>query len=164
MNIWKSLVCCMLTVLNLVAKFAAIKPLFDSRPTPPLIFWALKMHDGLIVFTSTSSTHVYTPSCTSTRSCWYIYRSLWELLSQLSGFSRILSGQNTYVIFTQDVHRETLGFYYVNIFLENSKIGQSGSPRTRIPEGTIVTKKSKIFLVSLSNGWIWPTLRLLNLV
>ena len=61
-------------IIVLGARFATTKPPFVSRPTPKKK--CLNLGNGLIVFSSTSSTLKHT----STRSYYDIYRSLPELL------------------------------------------------------------------------------------
>ena len=126
------------------------KTTFRSKTDPTNKF--LNLGNGLIVFSSSSSTHRHT----STRSCYNIYSRLWGL--SVPTF-RIFEDFRGFWLGTSNIYprcpaKNILDFPMKIFFFKKSKIGHGGSPRNRIPQATTVTEFSKTFPVFYK----WPDL------
>jgi len=126
------------------------KTTFRSKTDPTNKF--LNLGIGLIVFSSSSSTHRHT----STRSCYNIYSRLWGL--SVPTF-RIFEDFRGFWLGTSNIYpgcpAKNISDFSIKIFFfKKSKIGHGGTTRNWIPSSTTVTEFSKTFLVFYK----WPDL------
>mgnify|MGYP007108023261 CR=1 FL=1 len=121
------------------------KTTFRSKTDPTNKF--LNLGNGLIVFSSSSSTHRHT----STRSCYNIYSRLWGL--SVPTF-RIFEDFRGFWLGTSNIYpgcpaKNIWDFTMKIFFPKKSNIGHGGRTRNWIPIATTVTEFSKTFLVFL---------------
>ena len=112
----------------------------------------LNPENGLIVFSSSSSTHRHT----STRSCYNIYSRLWGLsvptYQTFEDFRGFWLGTSN--IYPRCPAKNILDFPMKIFFFKKSKIGHGGCTQNWIPSTTTVTEFSKTFPVFYK----WPDL------